>query len=70
MGRKRTAAELLAWPSQSESEGFAMLGVAAGRHAPTTVEELQERLRAKVRGAARLGGAGERGADALCCARV
>lgn len=51
MGCKRTAAELLAWPSQSESEGFAMLGVAAGRHAPTTVAELQERLRAKVRGA-------------------
>ena len=53
MSRKRTAAELLAWPSQSESDGgFTLLGVAAadrGRHAPTTIEELQERLRAKAR---------------------
>ena len=54
MSRKRTAAELLAWPSQSESDGgFALLGVAGAdrnRHAPpATIEELQERLRAKAR---------------------
>ena len=51
MSRKRSAAELLAWPSQSESDGFALLGVTGGRdrHPPTTIEELQERLRAKVR---------------------
>jgi hypothetical protein len=54
MSRKRTAAELLAWPSQSESDGgFALLGVTAAdrnRHAPpATIEELQERLRAKAR---------------------
>jgi hypothetical protein len=55
MSRKRTAAELLTWPSQSESDGgFALLGVtAAGDRSryppPATTEELQERLRAKAR---------------------
>lgn len=55
MSRKRTAAELLAWPSQSESDGgFALLGVtAAGDRSryppPATIEELQERMRAKAR---------------------
>ena len=54
MSRKRTAAELLAWPSQSESDGgFALLGVTAAgdrsRHPPATIEELHERMRAKAR---------------------